>query len=121
MASVHTTLTSLTCKNVIHSASSKLQNTTFLPGFDVVGHAATWKKEIYLHSFSGPRAALTFDPPSVNTEKTTKQRKHTVDPAAPDFLPLPSFKQCFPRSSKEYRSVFFSSSFPVRSLFFFSS
>ncbi|PKI32254.1 hypothetical protein CRG98_047340, partial [Punica granatum] len=52
----------------------------------------------------GPKATLTFDPRTTNAEKT-KQKKHTVDPAAPDFLPLPSFEQCFPKSSKEYREV----------------
>lgn len=111
MASVNTALTSFVCKTGVHSASSKLPNTAFLPGFDVSGNAATtWKKESYLPSFSTPRATLTFDPSSANKEKTTKQRKHTVDPASPDFLPLPSFNQCFPRSTKEYRSVFVSSS-----------
>lgn len=106
MASVNTALTSFVCKSGVHSASSKLPNTAFLPGFDVSGNSAsTWKKENYLPSFSGPRATLTFDPSSTNKEKTTKQRKHTVDPAAPDFLPLPSFNQCFPRSTKEYTEV----------------
>ncbi|KAM7501828.1 hypothetical protein LguiB_000732 [Lonicera macranthoides] len=105
MASVHTTLTSFVCKNAHHSATSKLPSTSFLPGFDVTGNSAsTRKKEICPHSFSGPRATLTFDPPSTNSEKT-KQRKHTVDPASPDFLPLPSFEQCFPRSTKEHREV----------------
>ncbi|KAL6585610.1 hypothetical protein OROMI_002254 [Orobanche minor] len=86
---------------------SKLPKTAFLHGFDVSGNAAsTWKKEKYLPpSFSGPRATLNFDSSSTNKEKTTKQRKHTVDPAAPDFLPLPSFDQCFPRSTKEYTEV----------------
>ncbi|KAK6130418.1 hypothetical protein DH2020_035828 [Rehmannia glutinosa] len=36
-----------------------------------------------------------------------KQRKHTADPNAPDFLPLPSFEECFPKSSKEYTYVVF--------------
>lgn len=106
MASVHTTMTSLVCKNANHSVTSKLPSTSFLPGFDVTGNSAsTWKKEICPPSFSGPRATLTFDPPSTNSEKT-KQRKHTVDPASPDFLPLPSFEQCFPRSTKEHRCAF---------------
>lgn len=118
MASVNAALASFACKSGVHSDSSKLPNTTFLPGFDVSGNAARiWKKENYHLSFSGARATLTFDPPSTNKETATKQRKHTVDPAAPDFLPLPSFKQCFPRSTKEHRS-FLVSADPVYNLFF---
>lgn len=105
MASVNTALASFVCKSGVHSDSPRLPNTTFLPGFDVSGNAAsTRKKENWNLSFSGARATLTFDPPT-NKETTIKQRKHTVDPAAPDFLPLPSFDQCFPRSTKEHRSV----------------
>ncbi|KAH9627566.1 hypothetical protein KSS87_009566, partial [Heliosperma pusillum] len=51
-----------------------------------------------------PQATLTFDPPTTYTGKD-KQRKHTVVPSAPDFLPLPSFEQCFPKSTKECREV----------------
>ncbi|XP_074328568.1 phosphomethylpyrimidine synthase, chloroplastic-like [Apium graveolens] len=106
MASVNTALTSFVCKSGVHSASSKFPNTAFLPGFDVGGNAGSkWKKEKYIPSSSGSRATLAFDPSSTNKEKTTKPRKHTVDPAAPDFLPLPSFNQCFPRSTKEYTEV----------------
>lgn len=113
MALVNTALTPFVCKSGVHSDSSKLPNTTFLPGFDVSGNAASaWKKQNYHLSFAGTRATLTFDPPSTNKETTSKQRKHTVDPAAPDFLPLPSFEQCFPRSTKEHRSILVSS-FPV--------
>lgn len=110
MASVNTALTSFVCKSGVNSHPSKLPNTTFLPGLDVCRNAAsTWKKENYHLSFSGARATLTFDPPSTNKETASKQRKHTVDPASPDFLPLPSFEQCFPRSTKEHRYILVSS------------
>lgn len=101
MATVHTTLTSLLCKNGNHSSPAKFPGTAFLPGFDVVGRVS--KKELCPPCMSsGPKATSTFNPPKTNSVNT-KQRKHTDDPAAPDFEPLPSFEQCFPRSSKEYR------------------
>lgn len=106
---MHATTTSIVCKNGIHSTPAKLPSTSFLPGFDVVA----CKKEICSSMSSGIRAALTFDPPTANS-KNTGQRKHTADPASPDFLPLPSFEQCFPKSSKEYRCVFFT---PIVTLF----
>ncbi|KVI03441.1 Thiamine biosynthesis protein ThiC [Cynara cardunculus var. scolymus] len=103
MASIHANLTSVMCKNGNHSNLSKISKTSFLPVFDVAGDSANlWKKEAQ-SCIMVPRATLTFDPPSTNVEKT--KRKNTVDPAAPDFLPLPSFEQCFPQSTKEYREV----------------
>ena len=104
MASVHSTLTSVVFKNGSHSSVAKLPSTTFLPGFDIVGRVSSaQRKDILPTPMSlGPRATLTFDPPTSNTEKV-KQNKHTVDPASPDFLPLPSFGECFPRSTKEKR------------------
>lgn len=56
---------------------------------------------------SGPKATLTFDPPATNSEKAKLANlpRHTIDPASPDFLPLPSFEQCFPKSTKEQRCV----------------
>lgn len=112
MASVHANVTSAVCKNGNHASQSKFPNSTFLPRFDVVGRASSaWKKELAPFSMAlVPRATLTFDPPSTNADKT-KQKKHTVDPASPDFLPLPSFEQCFPKSTKEYRCALYSSIF----------
>ncbi|GMP89604.1 hypothetical protein CsSME_00041103 [Camellia sinensis var. sinensis] len=101
MASVQATLTSVVGKNGNHSTPTKLPNTSFLPGFDVAGNVASVQKKELCHTiFLRPKATLTFDPPATN-----KQRKHTVDPSAPDFLPLPSFEQCFPKSTKEYSEV----------------
>ena len=102
---MHTTMTAIVCKNGSHGAPAKFPSTSFLPGFDMVGHVSSaCKKEMCPSMSSGARATLTFDPPTTNSERA-KQSKHTVDPASPDFLPLPSFEQCFPKSSKEYREV----------------
>ncbi|CAJ1960331.1 unnamed protein product [Sphenostylis stenocarpa] len=105
MASVHANVTSLVCKNGNHASQSKFPSSTFLPGFDVVGRVSNaWKKELVPSSMAlVPRATLTFDPPTTNSDKA--KQKHTVDPASPDFLPLPSFEQCFPKSTKEHREV----------------
>jgi len=74
--------------------------TSFLPPGFSSASAAACKKDFCARSLaSGARATLTFDPPPA-----TKQKKNTVDPSSPDFLPLPSFEQCFPKSTKEYRS-----------------
>ena len=105
MASVQTTLTSMVCKNGSHSIARKFPHSYFLPGFVVGNVASMQRKEKCPNAFMSPKATLTFDPPAGNSEKT-KLRKHTVDPSAPDFLPLPSFEQCFPNSSKEYRCAF---------------
>ncbi|KAJ0791872.1 putative phosphomethylpyrimidine synthase [Helianthus annuus] len=104
MASIHAAnFTSVMPKNVNNSGLSKISKTVFLPVFDVNANTANLcKKEAHPSCIKVPRATLTFDPPSTNVEKT-KQRKNTVDPSAPDFLPLPSFEQCFPKSTKEYR------------------
>ncbi|KAJ8553065.1 hypothetical protein K7X08_020458 [Anisodus acutangulus] len=105
MASVQTALTSLLCKNGNHHPQVNFPSSSFLPGFDLTGQVAgTRKRETCFNSFSSPRATLTFDPPSTNNKEKTKP-KHTVDPNAPDFLPLPSFEECFLKSSKEYSEV----------------
>lgn len=109
MASVNATFALVVCNKCSHSAV-KFPSSAFLPGFDALGRSSSaCKKEFCPASkTSGPKATLTFDPPASNSERT-KQKKHTLDPAAPDFLPLPSFEECFPKSSKEYRFVAFSS------------
>lgn len=100
MASVHATITPAVGKSGNRSYPTKSLNTAFLPGFDVVGRAC---KDLQPASITlAPRATLTFDPPETSTEKA-KNKKHTVDPSSPDFLPLPSFEQCFPKSTKEHK------------------
>lgn len=104
MASIHANATSVVGKNGNHVSQPKLPGTAFLPGFDVIRRVSgTSKKELVPFSMAlGPRATLTFDPPTTNSDRS-RQKKNTVDPASPDFLPLPSFEQCFPKSTKEYR------------------
>ncbi|KAG4974823.1 Phosphomethylpyrimidine synthase, chloroplastic [Glycine soja] len=106
MASLHANVTSVVYNSGNRVSQSKFASSSFLSGFDVVGRASSaWKKELVPSSISlVPRATLTFDPPTTNSD-ITKQKKHTLDPASPDFLPLPSFEQCFPKSTKEHREV----------------
>ncbi|GMJ00418.1 PYRIMIDINE REQUIRING, thiaminC [Hibiscus trionum] len=106
MALLHASFTSVVCKNGNHSAPTRFPCTTFLPGFDVGRVSNACKKEICSSMSSVPKATLTFDPPSTNSERSKQlQRKHTINPASPDFVLLPSFEECFPKSSKECREV----------------
>jgi len=109
MAYVHANVTSVVFKNGNHASQSKFPNSVFLPRFDVVGSASNaWRKELAPSSIAlVPRATLAFDPSTTNADKT-KPKKHTIDPASPDFLPLPSFEECFPKSTKESRYTLFS-------------
>lgn len=43
-----------------------------------------------------------YDPTQQPSEKP-KQRNHMVYPNSSDFLLLPSFEECFPKSTKEQR------------------
>lgn len=68
-----------------------------------MGHTSNiWNKDTCYKFSLKPKATLTFDH-SVAESANHKQKKHTIDPAAPDFLPLPSFEECFPKSTKEVR------------------
>lgn len=113
MATLQATLATIWCKNDNHSAQYMLPKTSFLPRFDILGNTASaHSREFHPNSLSsGAQATLTFDPPATNTNKT--KQKHTVDPSSPDFLPLPSFEQCFPKSTKEYRCLFSNFTTPV--------
>ncbi|CAN8285455.1 unnamed protein product [Cochlearia groenlandica] len=118
MASVHSTLMSVVYNNnnnkkKKHTSSSssssrpKLPSSSLLPVFDVIvqayGVANRFKKDT---TSSITRATLTFDPPKTNSEtERAKQRKHTIDPSSPDFQPIPSFQECFPKSTKENMEV----------------
>lgn len=113
---MQTSLASAVCNNRNCSTSLKSLNSSFLHGTDLNGQvASTRRKDVSAPAFSGPKATLTFDPPATSKEKV-KQRKHTVDPNAPEFLPLPSFEECFPRSTKEYMLGCFSF-FPFLSIY----
>lgn len=110
MASIHANVASIVCKNGNHGCQSRFPSSAFLPGFDIVGSVSSARKKELTPSYMalGPKATLTFDPPTTNSDNT-KQKKNTVDPASPDFMPLPSFEQCFPKSTKEYRFALHSS------------
>lgn len=84
----------------------KLPKTSFLPGLEAVARVSDIQdKEISpKYVTSTPKATLAVEH-SVAESPKSKQKKHTIDPSAPDFLPLPSFEECFPRSTKEYRHV----------------
>ncbi|KAL5556822.1 hypothetical protein UlMin_039058 [Ulmus minor] len=112
MASVNSTLTSVLFKNGNHPSPAKFPSTTFLPGFDVRGCVMSpYKKETFPAPMSyGPKATLTFHPPTTNSEKP-KQRKQTVDPASLDFLPLPSFEECFLKNLQSWSFLQLSCSF----------
>ena len=43
--------------------------------------------------------------PQVPLEKPLRNHSITKDPSAPEFLPIPSFEECFPNSTKEYTYV----------------
>lgn len=105
MASINPTLTTSVCKqrNAARLVSYKLPR-TFVHGVEEIGNGSRVLKAGPTSDVMnfGARASLTLDGPAFTSE-TKKHGKHTVDPAAPDFLPLPSFEQCFPRSTKEYR------------------
>ncbi len=42
---------------------------------------------------------------SSSSVKGVGRSRPTADPAAPDFMPIPSFQECFPNSTKEIRSA----------------
>lgn len=105
MASLQTSFTSLVTKKYNNYHLYK-----FVPGFEPRTTQAA-DRDCRVKGFVSPRATLAADRHiSVGepVSNVAKQRKHTVDPAAPDFLPLPSFEECFPRSTKEntYTSFF---------------
>ncbi|KAG6404315.1 hypothetical protein SASPL_136561 [Salvia splendens] len=106
MASMQTSLASAVCNNRNGSTSSKFLNSSFLHGTNINGQVASIRrKEVSPAFFSGPKATLTFDPSTTNQEKVQTRSRHTLNPNAPDFLPLPSFEECFPKSTKEYTEV----------------
>ncbi|GAB2217149.1 hypothetical protein Droror1_Dr00000313 [Drosera rotundifolia] len=108
MASVHaTTLTTVRCGSGVNYTCKKPSTANFFPRIDSFGCSASARSKDFTPSARRlvPRATLTVDPATTTVDKV-KQRKHTVDPSAPDFLPIPSFEQCFRRSTKEYKEIF---------------
>lgn len=97
--------TSMLAKTSCH-APFKLPKTAFLPGLEALARVSDIQdKEISPKYVTlTPKATLAVEH-SVAESPKSNQKKHTIDPSAPDFLPLPSFEECFPRSTKEYRHV----------------
>ncbi|KAL0286648.1 UNVERIFIED_CONTAM: Phosphomethylpyrimidine synthase, chloroplastic [Sesamum calycinum] len=76
MASMQTSLASAICNNRNHSTSPKFLSSSFLHGIDVIGQAASFRrKDIIPTAFSGPKATLTFDPPTNNKERYLLSRE----------------------------------------------
>lgn len=50
-------------------------------------------------------AAVSSSSSSSSSVKGVGRTRPTADPAAPDFMPIPSFQECFPNSTKEIREV----------------
>ncbi|CAM6104521.1 unnamed protein product [Calypogeia fissa] len=49
---------------------------------------------------------MTVDPGTGTFGPTkTPRARPTVDPSAPEFLPIPTFEECFPSSTREYKEV----------------
>lgn len=105
MASAHGT-TGLGCvlSKRDHFTAAKIYKSSFLGRFQATRQASNFlEKDTYYNVMnSSTTAALTQ--PSTEPAKL-KERRHTLDPTAPDFLPLPSFEECFPKSTKEFWHV----------------
>jgi phosphomethylpyrimidine synthase len=85
----------------------KFPKTALLPGFGGVSRPQDVQDRNVSLTLSVPKAASVTDQSTAEPSKH-RQKKNTVDPAAPEFLPLLSFEECFPRSTKESRHDFLS-------------
>jgi len=113
MACIQASLTSSTCKD--NSASDYTSRANICPqksrriaisrGIDH-SHKISFlgKNEVSTLRSVGARAALAVDPSASESVKE-KRSRHTVDPLAPEFLPLPPFEQRFPNSMKEFKEA----------------
>ncbi|VAH95765.1 unnamed protein product [Triticum turgidum subsp. durum] len=82
----------------------KFPKTALLPGFGGISRPQDVQDRSASLTCSRPKAVSVTDQ-SVAEPAKPRQTKHTVDPAAPEFLPLPAFEDCFPRSTKECSEV----------------
>jgi phosphomethylpyrimidine synthase len=80
----------------------KFPKTALLSGFGGIPRLQDAQDRNTSVAYLIPKAASVTDQ-SIAEPPKTKQNRHTVDPTAPEFLPLPSFEECFPRSTKESR------------------
>ncbi|KAM0884699.1 hypothetical protein ACQ4PT_030828 [Festuca glaucescens] len=82
----------------------KFPKTALLPGFGGISRTQDAQDRNASLTLSRPKAASVTDQ-SVAEPAKPRQKKQTVDPAAPEFLPLPAFEECFPRSTKESSEI----------------
>jgi phosphomethylpyrimidine synthase len=84
----------------------KFPKMALLSGFSGVSRPQDVQDRNVSLRLSVPKVASVTD--QSTAEPSKPRQKNTVDPAAPEFLPLPSFEECFPRSTKESRHDFLS-------------
>jgi len=87
-------------------SSLKFPKTALLPGFSGISRQDMQERNSSLACLI-PKVASVTDQ-SIAEPSKPRKNKHTVDPTAPEFLPLPLFEECFPRSTKESRHGFLS-------------
>jgi len=84
-------------------SSLKFPKTALLPGFSGISRQDTQERNSSLACLI-PKVASVTDQ-SIAEPSKPRKNKNTVDPTAPEFLPLPSFEECFPRSTKESSEI----------------
>ena len=84
----------------------KFPKTALLPGFGGISRQDMQDRNASFACLI-PKVASVTDQ-SIAEPSKPRKNKNTVDPTAPEFLPLPSFEECFPRSTKESRHGFLS-------------
>ena len=103
MAALQPSFSSRTMAAMNNSCNTmKFPKTALLPGFGGISRTQDVQDRNASLTCSRPKAASVTDQ-SVAEPAKPRQKKNTVDPAAPEFLPLPAFEECFPRSTKECR------------------
>ncbi|KAJ7551384.1 hypothetical protein O6H91_06G012900 [Diphasiastrum complanatum] len=99
-------------RNQVNSMCNYLQSFPFgscsiLPKIEPTAFAGLNRESMHERRKLGVgnvRASISVAPADTDLKKS-KRTRPTKDPASPDFLPLPSFEQCFPSSTKEVREV----------------
>jgi len=84
-------------------SSLKFPKTALLPGFSGISRQDMQERNSSLACLI-PKVASVTDQ-SIAEPSKPRKNKNTVDPTAPEFLPLPSFEECFPRSTKESSEI----------------
>eukprot|EP00249_Psilotum_nudum_P015563 c25392_g1_i1 orf=596-2671(-) len=88
----------------------RLRSSAFTPSFERLAPGASaggWTASAASKGGCKVRGSLAIGPPPpLGSEKVGRSRyRPTQDPLSPKFLPLPSFQECFPNSTKEVREV----------------